>query len=137
MKKGQKRWINDLACTISYKGETRKCFAQDFRHLRLKLPEAIHRKWKIWANMNLDLVSQVSDNEWHGYTLAPTGERFNFTIINRRDRIKEAARLLGQIGGQAGRGKKKVRGDSNYYRLLRAKRELKKIQKTGKKIKEQ
>ena len=133
MRKGQKRWINDLACTIIYKGENRKCFAQDFNHLRLKFSEAIHRKWKIWANMNLDLTDQVSDNEWHGYTIAPTGERFNFIIIDRRDRVKEAARLLGQIGGQAGRGKKKVRGDSNYYKLLRAKRDLKKYKKQEKK----
>jgi len=33
----------------------------------------------------------------------------------------ECKRLLGAIGGASGKGKKKVRGDSNYYRLLRYK----------------
>ena len=80
-------------------------------------------------------VEQLSQNEWHGYTICVTGERINYSIINRRDSIKEAARLLGQIGGQAGRGKKKVRGDSNYYKLLRAKRELKKLIKIRKNLK--
>ena len=42
-------------------------------------------------------------------------------VYDREDRVKEAARLLGAIGGTAGRGKKKVRGDSNYYRVLRYK----------------
>jgi len=127
MRKGQKKWVNDLSATLYYKGETRKCFAHNFRHMKLQLPNAIHRKWKIWANMNMDYLTEVSHNEWHGYVIAPTGERINYEIIDRRDRVKEAARLLGQIGGQAGRGKKKVRGDSNYYKLLRAKRELKRL----------
>ena len=133
MRKGQKRWINDYACTLHYNGETRKCFAQDFNHMKLKLPEAVQRKWKLWCNMNIDSLEQLSQTEWHGYTICVTGERINYSIINRRDTIKEAARLLGQIGGQAGRGKKKVRGDSNYYKLLRAKRELKKFNKNKQK----
>ena len=63
----------------------------------------------------------MSDNEFRGYTIAISGERINYVIIDRKNTIKEAARLLGQIGGQAGTGKKKVRGDSNYYRVLRMK----------------
>ena len=77
---------------------------------------------------NLNKLHQVSDNEYRGYTIAVTGERINYVIIDRKNRIKEAARLLGQIGGQAGIGKKKVRGDSNYYRSLRMK-----VEKTNKK----
>lgn len=129
MRKGQKRWINDLSCTLHYKGEERKCFAHDFNHMKLKLPQAVHRKWGLWCNMGSDSLTQFGHNEWHGHTICATGERIEYVIINRRDAIKEAARLLGQVGGQAGRGKKKVRGDSNYYKLLRAKRELKKLKK--------
>jgi len=132
MRKGTKKWINDLSCTLYYKGETRKCFAQDFRHMRLKLPEAVQRKWKLWCNMNSDSLAQVSNNEWHGHTICATGERINYTIIDRKDKVREAARLLGQVGGQAGYGKKKVRGDSNYYRLLRAKRTIKESKNGGK-----
>jgi hypothetical protein len=79
--------------------------------------------------MNSDNMSQVSHNEWDGHIICVTGERIDYTIIDRKDKVKEAARLLGQVGGQAGYGKKKVRGDSNYYRLLRAKRTIKDAKK--------
>ena len=134
MRKGQKKWTNDMAVTLHYNGESRKCFGEDFTHLKTRIPDAVRRKWKLWCNMGSDNLKQISHNEWHGYTICVTGERINYIIINRRDRIKEAARLLGEIGGQAGRGKKKVRGDSNYYKLLRAKRELKKLIKNTKKL---
>ena len=42
---------------------------------------------------------------------------------------------MGQIGGQAGTGKKKVRGDSNYYRVLRMKGIEKRKQKMRENIK--
>ncbi len=129
MRKGQKKWVNDLSCTLHYKGEVRKCFGQDMRHLRMQVGEAVRRKWKLWGNLNSDNMSQVSHNEWHGHIICATGERIEYTIINRKDLVKEAARLLGEIGGQAGYGKKKVRGDSNYYRLLRAKRTIKDAKK--------
>tara|TARA_B100000902_G_C27235481_1_gene877145 strand:- start:237 stop:644 length:408 start_codon:yes stop_codon:yes gene_type:complete len=132
MKKGQKKWINDLSCTLYYKGEKRKCFGHNFNHIRGKIVEAVRRQWKLWANFQSDNFHQVSDNEWHGHFICTTGERINYTIIDRKDRIKEAARLLGQVGGMAGTGKKKVRGDSNYYKLLRAKRTLKEYNKKRK-----
>lgn len=135
MRKGQKKWKNDIACTLHYKGETRKCFAQDFKDLRYKGYQAIKRAFKLNCNMNIDDIQQISHNEWHGETISTCGKRISYVIINRRDRIKEAARLLGQIGGQAGTGKKKVRGDSNYYRLLRLKGVEKKQQKIRNNIK--
>ena len=132
MKKGKKRWVNDLAVTLYYQGETRKCFGYDMRHLMTRVPEAIQRTWKLRANMNIDQLRQVSHNEWNGHTISLCGQRINYVIIDRRDRIKEAAMLLGQIGGQAGTGKKKVRGDSNYYRVLRMKGVAKSKQKMRK-----
>jgi len=129
MRKGQKRWVNDLACTLNYQGMTRKCFAQDFMHLRLQAYQAIRRAFKLSANLNIDLLDQVSQNEWHGHIISVCGRRIDCFVIDRRDRIREAASLLGQIGGQAGTGKSKVRGDSNYYRALRAKRTSKKARK--------
>ena len=132
MKKGKKRWVNDFACTLHYAGATRKCFGYSIDHLKQRVPEAIHRQWKLRANLNTDFMNQVSDNEYRGYTIAVTGERINYVIIDRKNRIKEAARLLGQIGGQAGTGKKKVRGDSNYYRVLR----MKGVEKNKQKLRE-
>ena len=135
MKKGKKRWINDMACTLYYRGMTRKCFGEDIDHLRQRVPLAIQREWKLNANMNTDLMHKLSPNEYRGYTIALTGERINYIIIDRKDLVKEAAKLLGQIGGQAGTGKKKVRGDSNYYRVLRMKGVEKKKQKMRENIK--
>ena len=110
-----------MACTLYYRGMTRKCFGESIDHLKQRVPEAIQRQWKLRANLNTDFMHKLSSNEYRGYTIAITGERINYIIIDRRDLIKEAAKLLGQIGGQAGTGKKKVRGDSNYYRVLRMK----------------
>jgi|TARA_Y100000289_G_C3873920_1_gene125014 hypothetical protein len=135
MKKGKKRWVNDFACTLYFLGATRKCFGYSIDHLKQRVPEAIHRQWKLRANLNTDFMHQVSDNEYRGYTIAVTGERINYVIIDRKNRIKEAAMLLGQIGGQAGTGKKKVRGDSNYYRVLRMKGVEKNKQKMRENIK--
>ena len=42
--------------------------------------------------------------------------------MKRTAKVTEAARLLGQRGGRAGRGAAKRRGDSSYYRALAAKR---------------
>ncbi len=124
-----------MACTLYYRGMTRKCFGESIDHLKQRVPEAIQRQWKLRANLNTDFIHKLSSNEYRGYTIAITGERINYIIIDRRDLIKEAAKLLGQIGGQAGTGKKKVRGDSNYYRVLRMKGVEKKKELMRKNIK--
>lgn len=121
MRKGQKRWVNDYACTMTYEGVKRKCFGSNWKHLSVQFGMAAFRQFKIHCNMNLDSIVQVSNNEWYGHTLSAEGKKITWKVIDRKDRIKEAAKLLGQIGGQAGYGKKKVRGDSNYYRVLRQK----------------
>lgn len=112
---------NKLACVLSYNGKTRKCFAKDWVHLRVRGSEAIRRAFGLLANVNLDCMTQVSQNEWHGKSISVCGKPILIHVIDREDRVKEAARLLGQIGGSSGTGKKKVRGDSNYYRVLRYK----------------
>ena len=89
--------------------------------MKLRLPDAVYRAFYLQTTMIMDDLSQISNSEWYGVLNTMCGKRIQYRIIDRKDRIKEAARLLGQIGGQAGRGKKKVRGDSNYYQLLRLK----------------
>jgi len=44
------------------------------------------------------------------------------TCMARRKKKSSAAALLGAAGGKAGRGKRKARGDAEYYRQLVAKR---------------
>ena len=43
----------------------------------------------------------------------------------RRASLQHSAAMLGQLGGLAGTGASKRRGDSDYYRALRAKRTAK------------
>jgi hypothetical protein len=112
---------NKLACLLSYNGKIRKCFAKDWDHLKQRAPDAVRRTWYLWCNVNLENLHPVSNNEWHGVVYSVCGKPIKVQVFDREDRVKEAARLLGAIGGTAGRGKKKVRGDSNYYRLLRYK----------------
>ena len=112
---------NKFACILSYNGKTRKCFAKDWDNLRVRVSMAIRREWYLGANLVLDELDQISQNEWHGRIISVCGKPILCKIYDREDRVKEAARLLGAIGGTAGRGKKKVRGDSNYYRVLRYK----------------
>ena len=119
--KSRKKWVNDLACTFVYNGKTKRCFAKDMNRMKIRLPDAVYRAFYLQTTMIMDDLSQISNSEWYGVLNTMCGKRIQYRIIDRKDRIKEAARLLGQIGGQAGRGKKKVRGDSNYYQLLRLK----------------
>jgi hypothetical protein len=112
---------NKFACVLSYNGKTRKCFAKDWDNLRVRVSMAIRREWYLGANLVLDELNQISQNEWHGRIISVCGKPILCKIYDREDRVKEAARLLGAIGGSSGTGKKKVRGDSNYYRVLRYK----------------
>ena len=127
--KSRKKWVNDLACTFVYNGKKKKCFARDFNHMKTRLPDAIYRAFYLHAVLVMDDLTQISNNEWHGHMVSVCGKRISIQIIDRKDRVQEAARLLGQIGGQSGRGKKKVRGDSNYYNLLRLKGLEKRLKK--------
>lgn len=130
--KSRKKWVNDLACTFVYNGKTKRCFAKDMNRMKLRLPDAVYRAFYLQTTMIMDDLSQISNSEWYGVLNTMCGKRIQYRIIDRKDRIHEAARLLGQIGGQAGRGKKKVRGDSNYYQLLRLKGLEKRRKKTAK-----
>lgn len=132
MKKKRRKRVYDFVCKLTYQGVTRKCFAHDFREIRYKGYLACKRAFKLNCNMNLEGVIQISQNEWHGETVSVCGKRIHYVIIDLKDRVREAARLMGQIGGQAGRGKKKVRGDSNYYRALRYKGLTKNAKKNDK-----
>jgi len=67
----------------------------------------------------------VGEDYWEGHAICSNGERINWELYYRGNKVQEAAKLLGQIGGQNGVGKKKVRGDSNYYKMLQLKGTLK------------
>lgn len=115
-------WRNDWVCVIHSNGETRKCYAMDERHMLIRFPEAVHRKWGFWMNMNTESQVKVGNNYWRGYAVcAKTGTHVEWELYFRGNRVRDAAQLLGQIGGQNGVGKRKSRGDSNYYNMLRMK----------------
>lgn len=122
-------WRNDWVCTIFYNGEVRKCFAKSESHMLIRMPDAVHRKWGLWCNMNTASQYPVGNDFWRGYTICRTGEKIHWELIFRGNRVKDAAKLLGQIGGQNGVGQKKVRGDSNYYKMLQLKGALKRAKR--------
>lgn len=118
-------WRNDWVCILFYKGEVRKTFAKSQKHMLIRMPEAVHRKWGFWCHMNTRSQVPVGEDYWEGHTICSNGERVNWELYYRGNKVQEAAKLLGQIGGQNGVGKKKVRGDSNYYKMLQLKGALK------------
>lgn len=118
-------WRNDWVCILYYKGEVRKTFAKSQNHMLVRMPEAVHRKWGFWCNMNTKSQVPVGEDYWEGHAICSNGERVNWELYYRGNKVQEAAKLLGQIGGQNGVGKKKVRGDSNYYKMLQLKGALK------------
>ena len=64
---------------------------------------------------------QITDQIWRGRATGANGEWVWWEIIDTEDQVKKAASLLGAIGGRNGTGKKKCRGDAEYYNLLRLK----------------
>ena len=72
--------------------------------------------------MNSDNSRQeIGKDLWSGWTITACGKRVNWVMGFRGNRVAEAARVIGGLGGSAGKGASKVRGDSNYYQLLRLK----------------
>jgi len=127
-------WRNDFVCTLVYKGKTRKCYGLDMKHIKMRFPDACRRAFKVSTQLFDHDMKEISSNKyWMGSSLTMCGNRVTFDIHNRKDLVKDAARLLGQIGGQNGIGKKKVRGDSNYYRMLQLKGALVKKNNSPKK----
>ena len=89
--------------------------------LRVRFSVAIKRSWGQDANLNLDQATTLDYKNWYGKTYTLKHESVDYQIIYVADVVKKAAAILGERGGKAGKGQKKVRGDSEYYRELQKK----------------
>tara|TARA_R110000851_G_scaffold7528_1_gene29191 strand:+ start:14744 stop:15130 length:387 start_codon:yes stop_codon:yes gene_type:complete len=119
---------NDWKVIISFDGETRTTFAKHELLLRVKFSEAVKRHWQESALMRFDEAERLDASTWYGKTYTSSGKLLEYKVIWRVDLIKQAATRLGALGGAAGRGKAKRRGDSEYYKRLRARQNKRKIQ---------
>ena len=122
----QRENANDWKVIISFEGETRTTFAKHELLLRVKFSEAVKRHWKEAALMRFDEAERLDASTWYGKTYTSSGKLLEYKVIWRVDLIKQAAARLGALGGAAGRGKSKRRGNSEYYKRLRAKQNKRK-----------
>jgi len=112
---------NNWKAIITFRGETRCCYAQSELMLRVRFSVAIKRSWGQDANLNLDQATTLDYKNWYGKTYTLKHESVDYQIIYVADVVKKAAAILGERGGKARKGPKKVRGDSEYYRELQKK----------------
>ena len=121
-KSSKKRMVNNWYCEINYRGKVHKAFAKDEREMLWAFAKSITRHYKMKAHMNSENTKEeIGKDLWRGWTISVCGNRINWVMGFRGNRVAEAAATIGSLGGSAGRGKSKVRGDSNYYQLLRMK----------------
>ena len=121
-KSPRKRVINNWYCEIEFNRKLHKAFAVDERELLWAFSKALKRHFKMIGHMNSEKTrEEIGTDLWRGWTITACGNRVNWTMGYRGNRVAEAAAIIGGIGGSAGRGQSKVRGDSNYYQLLRMK----------------
>ena len=111
-------------------------YGKDLKHLQVyrfhqQIWKAFRAKVLVW---NPTVENQVSDVEWHGSSLTTDNRLVKWKVYDRLPPIVSAAKMLGQIGGRNGRGKSKVRGDSNHYRMLQKIGQLQKQIKRLKKL---
>ena len=118
---------NDWKVIISFNGETRTAFAKHELLLRVKFSEAVKRHWKESALMRFDEAERLDASTWYGKTYTASGKLLEYKVIWKVDLIKQAAARLGALGGAAGRGKSKRRGNSEYYKRLRAMQNKRKL----------
>ncbi len=122
----QREKANDWKVIISFEGETRTAFAKHELLLRVKFSEAVKRNAKESALMRFDEAERLDASTWYGKTYTSSGKLLEYKVIWRVDLIKQAAARLGALGGAAGRGKSKRRGNSEYYKRLRARQNKRK-----------
>ena len=121
-KSSEKRFVNNWYCEIEYRGKVHKAFAKDEREMLWAFAKSTTRHFKMKAHMNSENTKEeIGKDLWRGWTISVCGNRINWIMGFRGNRVREAAATIGSLGGSAGRGQSKVRGDSNYYQLLRMK----------------
>lgn len=121
-KSAKKKFVNDWYVEIEYGKKVHKSFGKNERDIAWQFSLALKRHFKLIAHMNSENSRQeIGKDLWSGWTITACGKRVNWVMGFRGNRVAEAARVIGGLGGSAGKGASKVRGDSNYYQLLRLK----------------
>lgn len=85
---------------------------------KFKFPQAVWRNIRKYASITLKDADTLDNIVFFGSSVTRCNHRVHWEITDRGKLGKEAARTLGKMGGKAGVGKSKVRGDSNYYKML-------------------
>ncbi len=121
-KSSKNRFKNNWYVEIEVGKKMHKSFAETERDIAWQFTQALKRHFKLNAHMNSEKSrEEIGTDLWQGWTISTCGKRINWVMGFRGNRVAEAASVIGGLGGSAGKGASKVRGDSNYYQLLRIK----------------
>ncbi len=121
-KLSKNRFKNNWYVEIEVGKKMHKSFAETERDIGWQFTLALKRHFKLNAHMNSEKSrEEIGKDLWQGWTISTCGKRINWVMGFRGNRVAEAASIIGGLGGSAGKGASKVRGDSNYYQLLRIK----------------
>lgn len=106
--------------TFKYGDESRNAFANDVYEMRSRFRESLQRNFKDKvATWKMEDGHQISPQEWQGQLVTLKQKIVKWHLLDTENQVSKAAAIIGAIGGRAGVGKAKRRGDSAYYRNLR------------------
>ena len=134
--------VNRWKCNLMHKSKKFTCYATTFENLiGYKITESIWRNFKLKCQVKCFKENQLSEQIWRGRSTSVCGSWVFWEIIDTQTKLQEAAKLLGSVGGNNGRGAKKRRGNAEYYNnlrlkglVIRQKNKIKKLDAEKKKI---
>jgi hypothetical protein len=119
-KKMAKRKRKRFKITFHYGDESRNAYANDVFEMRSRFRDSLLRNFKDKvATWKMEDGHQISPQEWQGQCVTLKLRTVRWHLVDSENQVSKAAAIIGAIGGRAGVGKAKRRGDSNYYRNLR------------------
>lgn len=101
------------------KGPKIRVFSDCIKQLKFpRFTHSFYRNYKMYADVIFTTAETLDNIFFWGSTVTRCNNRVHWEVTDRAKMGREAARTLGKLGGSNGTGQAKVRGDSNYYKLL-------------------
>ena len=94
-------------------------FAHSLPMLKINFGDRVKQVLKMDALLMFKNADQITSDWWIGSSVTSCNKRIFWEAFDLIGKTSNAGQVLGQIGGSNGRGKSKVRGDSEYYNKLR------------------
>ena len=104
---------------VTYGTKSFSVFAHSLPMLKINFGNRVKQVLKMDALLMFRDADQVTSDWWIGSSVTSCNNRIFWEVFDLIGKTSNAGQVLGQIGGSNGRGKSKIRGDSEYYNKLR------------------